>query len=137
MAARKPDPTPLAAFLAPLARLATTAPDAEGQVIWASADGWQEQSDASELLDAEEIAFYAEGLLLEGFGLHWQICAETPDAQASDVKNGEAKNGEPKNWAPRLVRLFFWQDAPPLAAPLPAANVLIAEGRWPPTKMER
>ena len=111
MAARKPDPTPLATFLAPLARLAISDPQVEGQVVWASAAGWQDQSDTTDLLDAEEIAFYAEGLLLEGFQLHWQLLAE--------------------NGAPRFARLFFWQDQPPAPIPLPIALTLLAEGRWP------
>lgn len=80
-------------------------------MIWASGTGWQDQADSTDLLDAEEIAFYAEGLLLEGFHLHWQLCA------------GDG--------APRFVRLFFWQDQRPAPIPLPLALTLLAEGHWP------
>ena len=57
--------SPIEAFLAPLAKLLARHPDLEGEVIWAEADGWLAQNDVEGLLDAEEVAFYAEGLLLE------------------------------------------------------------------------
>ena len=65
------------AFLAPLRRLAARHPGIEGQVLWAAevADGWAVQDDTAEMLDAEEIPFYVEGLLMEGFGLLWQAMA--------------------------------------------------------------
>ena len=84
--------TLLDSFLAPLVRLALKHPDVEGEVLWADAGGWQAQDDDADLLDAEEIAFYAEGLLLDGFCLHYQILAEIT---------------APKE--PVQVRLFFWQ----------------------------
>ena len=61
-------------------------------MIWANGADWQAQDDAEGLLDAEEIPFYAEGLLMEGFAMQWQVLAET-----------EA----PKD--PVHIRLFFWQ----------------------------
>ena len=87
--------TPIETFLAPLSRLATRFPQVEGAVIWGDETGWQAQDDTTELLDAEEIAFYAEGLLVEGFGMIWQALAEDG-----------AK-------APDHILLFFWQGAAP------------------------
>ena len=92
-------PSPFAGCIAPLARIAARARDAEGQVIWWDNGGWQAQEDDEAMLDTEEVAYYAEGLLAEGFGLHWQALAEAD---------------EPAR--PVLIRLFFWQpgEAPPL-----------------------
>lgn len=94
--------TPHQTFLAPLTKLALRHPDVEGQAIWWEDDIWQAQDDDEAMIDGEEIAFYAEGLLAEGFGLHWQVLAEV-----------EA----PKE--PVLVRLFLWQSgaAPDVPAP--------------------
>jgi hypothetical protein len=104
----------LTALLAPLARLAARFPDVEGVVIWGDDTGWEVQDDTTELLDAEEIAFYAEGLLQEGFGLLWHAMAE---AEA------------PKE--PDHVLLMFWQAGtapPPPPGPPPGWRVM-AEGR--------
>ena len=95
--------TPIEIFLAPLARITLKHPDLEGEVIWANGPDWQAQDDAEGLLDAEEIPFYAEGLLMEGFAMQWQVLAET-----------EA----PKD--PVHIRLFFWQTGgatPPAPEP--------------------
>jgi hypothetical protein len=101
--------TPIQAFLAPLAKLAMKHPDLEAEVIWARDGLWQAQSDDAEFLDGEEVPYYAEGLLLEGFALHYQILAEA-DA--------------PK--LPAHIRLFFWQaDAPEL--PDPEAELVLCE----------
>ena len=100
--------TDIETFLAPLARLATRFPDVEGAVIWGDADGWQVQDDSTELLDAEEIAFYAEGLLMEGFGMIWQAIAEA---------------GTPKE--PDHILLMFWQGPAPEPPPEPGAGWLI------------
>lgn len=88
----------LASCLIPLAKIAARAPGAEGQVIWWDAGAWSAQEDEEAMLDAEEVAFYAEGLLSEGFGLHWQALAKPEDPTR-----------------PVLIRLFFWQpgEAPP------------------------
>ncbi len=61
------DPDAFQAFLAPLKRLAARNPGIEGQVLWAAEveDGWQVQDDTADMLDAEEIPFYVEGLLVE------------------------------------------------------------------------
>ena len=109
--------TALDSFLAPLAKLAARFPQIGGAVIWADATGWQVQDDATELLDAEEIAFYAEGLLLEGFGMIWQAIAD-PD--------------QPKT--PDHIRLMFWQAAAAPALPAtPDGWVILAQGAWAPT----
>lgn len=85
-------PTPIDTYLAPLTKIALKHPDVEAEVIWATDAGWEPQAGTDALLEAEEIPFYAEGLLLEGFQMHYQILAE------SDA---------PKD--PAHVRLFFWQ----------------------------
>lgn len=97
-------------FLAPLARIAAKTPDLEAQVIWAANGGWQPQDDTTDLLDAEEIAFYAEGMLLEGFSMIWEVLAED-DTPAK----------------PAFVRLYFWQGAMPEAAAPDAIVVTRAE----------
>ena len=88
--------TPHQTSLAPLAKLALRHPLVEGQAIWWEEGDWQAQDDEEAMIDGEEIAYYAEGLLAEGFGLHWQVLAEA-DA--------------PKE--PVLVLLFLWQFIKP------------------------
>lgn len=102
--------------LLPLAKLAARAPAAEGQVIWWDEGRWLPQEEEEAMLDAEEIAFYAEGLLAEGFGLHWQALAE-PDEPARPV----------------LVRLFFWQPGEGPALPDAGDWHLVASGTQPAT----
>lgn len=108
------------AFLAPLAKACAANPMIEGRVIWAQGDHWAEpdaeaQADADPL-EAEEICFYAEGLLLEGFGMIWEIL------------DGTAKGQAPQ------VRLLVWQGAlPPAFAPLSPAiprPPLLARAHW-------
>jgi hypothetical protein len=110
MNTRKTDPTPLEAFLAPLARQARKNPDLEGLVFWGGADGWGDAP--TEALEAEEIAFYAEGLLLDGFHMRWALLAlaESPDQ-------------------PDHLRLEFWQDDSPEPKP-PIGWVTVESGRW-------
>jgi hypothetical protein len=107
----KADPTPIEAFLAPLVRLARKLPETEGLVFWGGAEGWDDNP--SEALEAEEIAFYAEGLLLDGFRMRWWLVAlaESPDL-------------------PDHLRLAFWQDksAPPALA---EGWVALDGGHWP------
>lgn len=112
--------TPLDTFLAPLARLAEKHPAIEGAVIWTDGDDWQVQDDSTELLDAEEIAFYAEGLLLEGFGMIWQAMADT---------------ATPKQ--PDHILLMFWQGptAPPPLSPA-EGWVVMAQGAWAATAQD-
>jgi hypothetical protein len=96
-----------------LAKLTLRHPDLEGQAIWWEDGIWQAQDDDEAMIDGEEIAFYAEGLLDEGFGLHWQVLAE---------------EDSPKD--PLLVRLFLWQpgEMPKVPSPDPGWCVL-AEAR--------
>ena len=106
--------SPIEAFLAPLAKITLKHPDLEGEVIWADGGEWLAQDDTEGLLDAEEVPFYAEGLLLEGFQMHYQILAET-DA--------------PKD--PAHVRLFFWQTGSP-TPPAPEDGLTqISAASWP------
>lgn len=101
--------TPIEQFLAPLAKIARKHRDIEGLVFWGGADGWDPSP--SEALEAEEIAFYAEGLLIDGFHMDWALVAE-----------GDA---------PDHLRLCFWQDGePPPAVELPWR--VEASGRWTP-----
>ena len=88
--------TPIEAFLAPIAALALGAPDIEAQVLWYRDGQWSDG--AGEMLEAEEIAFYAEGLLLEGFSLHWDHLFSPVGDMA-------------------LIRLCFWQGEAPLLPP--------------------
>ncbi|OYU41246.1 MAG: hypothetical protein CFE33_04130 [Pseudorhodobacter sp. PARRP1] len=107
-------PTPIETYLSPLTKLALKHPEVEAEVIWADGADWEPQSGTDALLEAEEIPFYAEGLLLEGFHMHYQILAEPDD---------------PKS--PAHVRLFFWQAATP-ALPQPEPELtLIASATWP------
>jgi len=100
--------TPHQTFLAPLAKLALRHPLVEGQAIWWEDGEWQAQDDEEAMIDGEEIAYYAEGLLAEGFGLHWQVLAEA-DA--------------PKE--PVLVLLFLWQSGEAPVLPEPGADWVV------------
>ncbi len=109
--------TTIETFLAPLARLTARFPDVEGAVIWGDGDGWREQDDATELLDAEEIGFYAEGLLMEGFGMIWQAIADADRPREADH-----------------VFLMFWQGEAPEPPQAPGEGwMILAEGTWPAT----
>lgn len=102
--------TPIEAFLAPLARHARKRPDLEGLVFWGGAEGWD--ASPSEALEAEEIAFYAEGLLLDGFRMRWALMALV---------------GSPDQ--PDHIRLEFWQDDSPAPAP-PQGWVALDSAVW-------
>ncbi|MFP5478830.1 MAG: hypothetical protein ACLGIE_03925 [Alphaproteobacteria bacterium] len=102
--------TPIEAFLAPLARHARKLPHLEGLVFWGGAEGWD--TNPSEALEAEEIAFYAEGLLEDGFRMRWTLMAS---ADAPDQ--------------PDHLRLEFWQDDSP-APDLPSGWVALDGGGW-------
>ncbi len=108
---------PIDDFLAPLLRLGLKFPDIEAHVLWAEGVEWQPQDEAEEGLEGEEIAYYAEGLLLEGFGLVWFALA------------GEDSPAEPEH-----VLLYFFEDpaapTPSLPAP-PEGWQIMAQGRWP------
>jgi hypothetical protein len=107
---RKPEPTPIEAFLAPLARIARKAPEIEGLVFWDGSDGWDDSP--SEALEAEEIAFYAEGLLLDDFRMRWWLVAVAESPGLADH-----------------LRLAFWQDDSPPPV-LPEGWVALEGGTW-------
>ncbi len=111
MTQRKPDPTPIEVFLAPLAALARKRPEIEGLVFWGSPEGWP--SAPSEALESEEITFYAEGLLQDGFHLVWTVAALSGTADLPDH-----------------VRLQFWQDDGPAPDGLPPGWVALQTARW-------
>lgn len=103
--------------LRPLAALAQRYPQLEGQVVWLEEDGAFAFQDDSDLgLDPEEFAFYAEGLLAEGFHLAWALLADEADAQE-----------------PLILQLTCGEGAPPPPPPLPVgwclARVAGATGR--------
>jgi hypothetical protein len=108
---RKPELTPIEAFLAPLSRIARKSPEIEGLVFWGGAEGWDVAP--SQALEAEEITFYAEGLLVDGFRMRWWLVAlaASPDQ-------------------PDHLRLAFWQDDSPPPA-LPEGWVAPEGDTWP------
>jgi hypothetical protein len=107
---RKPEPTPIEVFLAPLGRIARKAPELEGLVFWGGAEGWDVAP--SEALEAEEITFYAEGLLLDGFRMRWWLVALAESADQPDH-----------------LRLAFWQDDSP-PPKLPEGWMALESGDW-------
>ncbi len=113
-----PESPDLQTFLAPLKRLAARHPGIEGQVLWAAEveEGWQVQDDTADMLDAEEIPFYVEGLLVEGFGLIWQVMAEA----------GEGRRD------PDHVLVMVWDPGTmPPPTPTPAEGwVILDSARW-------
>lgn len=111
MTQRKPDPTPIQACLAPLAALARKRPEIEALVFWGDATGWDDAP--SEALESEEITFYAEGLLEDGFHLVWTVVAL---AEAPGL--------------PDHVRLQFWQDSGPQPPELAQGWVVLDSARW-------
>lgn len=104
----KSDPTPIEAFLSPLARITRKAPGIEGFVFWGGPEGWG--ASPTETLEAEEVVFYAEGLLLDGFHLDWALIED--EAGIS-----------------RDLRLSFWQEGEPPPAP-PKSWRVLETGRW-------
>jgi hypothetical protein len=110
MTKHKSDPSPIEAYLAPLARIARKRPEIEGLVFWGGAEGWP--AGPSEALEAEEIAFYAEGLLEDGFHMEWTLVAEAGPGDEPDH-----------------LRLCFWQDGDPPPALLPGWRA-VAQARW-------
>lgn len=107
----KTPPTPIELFLAPLAALARKEPWIEALVFWGDSAGWD--ADPSEALEAEEITFYAEGLLLDGFHMAWTVVASLEDPAQADH-----------------VRLHFWQDSGTPRPTLPHGQVALRTGQW-------
>jgi hypothetical protein len=112
MTKRKPDPTPIEAFLAPLATLARSRPDIEALVFWGDARGWDDAP--TEALESEEIAFYAEGLLEDGFHMVWTVVALAESPALADH-----------------IRLQFWQDTEPPPSAQPEGWLTLTSARWP------
>ena len=92
--------------LAPLARITRKHKAIEAYVYWHKDDAWSEA--AGDSLDTEEIVFYAEGLLMEGFGLAWDHLADT----------GLGDH----------IRLYFWQGTRPALPALPHGSTRLAGG---------
>lgn len=110
MARRPIEPTPIEVFLARLAKVARTHPEIEGLVFWGGPAGWKPSP--SEALEAEEIAFYAEGLLIDGFNMDWALVAEAGTLTEPDH-----------------LRLCFWQDGNPPPDLLDGWRA-VEGGRW-------
>jgi len=99
--------TPEQAFLAPVARIAAKDPEIEGHVFWLADGQWPDGP--AEALESEEIAFYAEGLLIEGFHLIWQAIGTPEDG-------------------PEAILLYIWQG---IAPPPPDFGPVLHSGHWP------
>jgi hypothetical protein len=107
MTKRANEPTPIETFLAPLVRITRKHREIEGLVFWGG-EGWGDRP--SEVLEAEEVVFYAEGLLEDGFSMEWVLVGDA--AGAVDH-----------------LRLCFWQDGagPPVLLP---GWTALATGHW-------
>lgn len=91
------------ALLEPLRGVTRKHKTIEAYVLWHESGAWTDAN--GDMLETDEIVFYAEGLLIEGFCLGWD---HLTDAQLGDH-----------------VRLCFWQgDAPGLPALLPGVTRL-------------
>lgn len=77
----------------------------EALAFWARDGLWTDA--VGETLEPEEIAFYAEGLLIEGLSAAWQVLAMA----------GET--------APDHIRLYFWQGTAPALPPAPAGMAIL------------
>lgn len=75
----------------------------EALVFWAKDGLWADA--IGETLEHEEIVFYAEGLLMEGTAMAWQVIG-TADA-------------------PDHLRLFFWQGSAPALPAAPAGFAVL------------
>lgn len=94
-------------FLQGLQRATRKHPESDAFVFWAKGTDWSDASD--EPLDAEELPYYAEGLLMEGFGLCWRLLM--------------AANGEP------VMHLYCWQADPPELPSIQPELTLSATGQ--------
>lgn len=115
MTPRTSEPTPIEAFLVRLAKVTRAHPEIEGLIFWGGPEGWNPSP--SEALEAEEIVFYAEGLLIDGFNMDWKLVAET------------GPQSEPDH-----LRLCFWQDGDPPPVILPGWRADDG-GRWTASEM--
>lgn len=112
MAPKKPQQkTPEEAFLQPLAAVAAADPEIEALVFWGGPDGWPALP--AEALESEEITFWAEGLIPEGFQLEWRVLS----------KDGSH---------PDHIRIYAWEaGAPPPDDTGASGLTLLAGARWP------
>lgn len=94
-------------LLDPLTRITCKHKTIEAYVLWHKDGGWSDA--AGESLDCEEIVFYAEGLLMEGFHLAWE--------HLSDPALGDH------------IRLCFWQGATPPLPDLPPGATRLGSGQ--------
>ncbi|NEX46745.1 hypothetical protein [Pseudotabrizicola algicola] len=92
--------------LAPLDQITRKHKTIEAYVLWHKDGGWSDA--AGESLETEEILFYAEGLLMEGFHLAWD--------HVSDPALGPH------------IRLCFWQGTQPPLPDLPQGATRLAAG---------
>jgi hypothetical protein len=99
--------TPIEAFLMPLLQITRKHRDIEGLVFWGG-DSWSDTP--SEALEAEEVVFYAEGLLLDGFHMDWTLVGD----EGREVDH---------------LRLCFWQEGPPPPGLRPGWTAL-ETSRW-------
>lgn len=104
-------PDPIETFLAPLVGLARRQPEIEALVFWGGPTGWNDTP--AEAIESEEIAFYAEGLMQDGFHLVWTVAALSGNPALADH-----------------VRLQVWQDADPPPPALPTGWVALEAARW-------
>lgn len=93
-------------FLAPLAPRLAKAKHLEAAVFWEN-EGWPD--DPAEILEPEEILFYLEGLLDEGFHLEWRLVAL---AEAPDL--------------PDHLRIYVWEAGAAAPASEPATLTTLA-----------
>jgi len=93
--------------LDPLLQITRRFKDIEAYVLWHKDGAW---SDAGgEFLETDEIVFYAEGLLMEGFGMAWD--------HLTDPGFGDQ------------IRLCFWQAGRPDLPPMEPGAHRVTGGR--------
>lgn len=85
-------------FLTHLLKMTERMPSIEAEALWQRDGQWIDA--VGETLEAEEIAYYAEGLMEEGFSIAWQLFGQSGRAMA--------------------LRLLCWQGE---RAPMPAIPV--------------
>ena len=102
--------SPADSFLQPLRKLAARDADAEALVFWAT-PAWHDTP--TEDMDAGEIAFYAEGLIPEGFHLEWRAVAVAGETSTDHL------------------RLYVWEAEAESPPPEAADWRILASGRWP------